>query len=402
LQAAGLAIPARLVRLPAAAAASTQTRTVIVTGAPPLTRMARGASAAVAMRGADADGTARLNAMTGALAGAGVNRQPGSAATTLRAGELAVLQLPNAIRDVDPHARRPRLVTTGAARVVALGHGGEVMADLPGTPDGVDVRQGVERLLVLATGAASAPGLAGWHSGQELAYTGWSSAIAAGCMVKAEGALVRTTRQRFRAGWALGAELVTGTTIVTTRFAQAARTVVIVLDDPTGSEAARGLRMTLDGADRLPVQPTVVATGNRSVLLYAIAGQGPFSVAVGSQEGWHLAGVMAGNDTPEDLARRFAENGLDQIVQPLVAGRTGTVTIGWADPNPAAPPIRGRAIQRAAVKKAAPKKATPQKASTKKTTARAAATNVAPSKTAATAKRKPKRADRKTAAKRKR
>ena len=119
VQAAGLAIPARLVRLPAAAAASTQTRTVIVTGAPPLTRMARGASAAVAMRGADADGTARLDAMTGALAG--VNRQPGSAATTLRAGELAVLQLPNAIRDVDPHARRPRLFTTGSARVVASG-----------------------------------------------------------------------------------------------------------------------------------------------------------------------------------------------------------------------------------------------------------------------------------------
>lgn len=402
VQAAGLAIPARLVRLPAAAAASTQTRTAIVTGAVPLTRMARGASAAVAMRGADADGTARLNAMTGALAGAGVNRQPDSAATTLRAGELAVLQLPNAIRDVDPHARRPRLVTTGAARVVALGHGGEVLADLPGTPDGIDVRQGVERLLVLATGAASAPGLAGWHSGQELAYTGWSSAIGAGCMVKAEGALVRTTRQRFRAGWALGAELVTGTTIVTTRFAQAARTVVIVLDDPTGSEAARGLRMTLDGADRRPVQPTVVATGNRSVLLYTIAGQGPFSVAVGSQDGWHLAGVMAGNDAPETLARRFAENGLDQIVQPLVAGRTGTVTIGWADPNPAVPPSRGHAIKRAAVKKAAPKKVTPQKAAAKKTATRAAATKVARSKNAAKAKRKPKRADRRTAAKRKR
>ena len=116
--------------------------------------------------------------------------------------------------------------------------------------------------------------------------------------------------------------------------------MVIVLDDPTGSEAARGLRMTLDGADRLPVQPTVVATGNRSVLLYAIAGQGPFSVAVGSQDGWHLAGVMAGNDTPEALARRFAENGLDQIVQPLVAGRTGTVTtrLGRSDPRRSAEP----------------------------------------------------------------
>jgi hypothetical protein len=145
-----------------------------------------------------------------------------------------------------------------------------------------------------------------------------------------------------------------------------------------------------------------VATGHRSVLLYAIAGQGPFSVAVGSQDGWHLAGVMAGNDTPEALARRFAENGLDQIVQPLVAGRTGTVTIGWADPSPAAPPSRGRALKRAAVKKAAPKKAAPQKAAVKKTTARAAATNVEPSKNAATAKRKPKRAGRKTAPKRKR
>ena len=152
VQAAGLAIPARLVRLPAAAAASTQTRTVIVTGAPPLTRMARGASAAVAMRGADADGTARLNAMTGALAGAGVNRQPDSAATTLQAGELAVLQLPNAIRDVDPHARRPRIVTTGAARVVALGHGGEVLADL--ARGGADVRRLGDELLEQARALA--------------------------------------------------------------------------------------------------------------------------------------------------------------------------------------------------------------------------------------------------------
>src|SRR5262249_57995205 len=46
------------------------------------------------------------------------------------AGEIAVLRLPNAIRDVGPGEARPRLgVDGGPARVVAIGHGGEVLAD---------------------------------------------------------------------------------------------------------------------------------------------------------------------------------------------------------------------------------------------------------------------------------
>jgi hypothetical protein len=355
-----LAVAARLVRLPAAAAASV--RTLAAGGTVPLTRAARGAAAAVAARGAAADGTSRLTALSLALGGqpAGLPRSPGGpradlpAAATVRSGEIAVLQMPNALRDLDKAAARPMLtVSGGEARVVALGHGGHVLLDRAGVRDGAVIPRGTERVVVLAIGQSpgTAPGVAGWHSGQELAFIGWSSALAPGAVLEAEGADVRGTRQRFRAGWLHASELVDGSTIVNTRFAQPITAIAIVLDDMAGTELASGIQLTLvdgvrpTGADGQPVPPVVVTAGNRSVLVYAVAPDparrdtSGLTVSVARQRGVHLAGVFGSTDGPDTLAERFAQSGLDALQRPLVESAGGSVTIGWAPAPPARPPV---------------------------------------------------------------
>jgi hypothetical protein len=180
-------------------------------------------------------------------------------------------------------------------------------------------------------------------------------------MVRAEGARIRTTKQRYRAGWLHAAELVTGTTIVTTEFSEPVQTIAIFIDEPIGSDAAQGLALTLDGADRAldqrgqPVPPIVVSVANRTVLIYSItpddSSQQPVSVSVGSQDGWHLAGVLAGNDAPQLLAQRVAATGIDVLVAPLVPSRQGTVQISWVPqptPGPGNSPTPRPAVRRTA------------------------------------------------------
>jgi large repetitive protein len=358
-----LAVPVKLVRQPAGAAQAAGT--AIATGASPLTRAARGSVAQVSGRFGAGDAKRRLAGLTAGLgqgpvlAAAGAPpAQPG--AQLLRPGELAVLQLPNAGFDTGDGAR-PRLAVDGDAnRVVAMAHGGHVLADAPGSPDGRAVPPGTERLAVLA--GAPVTGVCGWHSGQELAYAGWATAVVPGATVTAEGARIARSRDRYRAGWIRGAELVDGAAIVTTRFAGPVTAVAILIDDPLGTEAARGLVLSLDGAQR-PVDadgrerpPAVVSLGNRSALVYTVlpdlAERIPRAVSVGvaAQAGWHLAGMLglepatAGPDAADaaaaDLAGRLARGGIDTVVRPLVdvPAAGGGCGIQWLAPDGAPAP----------------------------------------------------------------
>ena len=97
----------------------------------------------------------------------------------LRPGDLAVLQLPNAGFDTDRNAVRPRIaVAGGQGRVLVIGPGGRVLDDRRGVAEGSAVPIGTERLVVLA--GAPGTGVAGWHSGQDLAYVGWATAVVRG------------------------------------------------------------------------------------------------------------------------------------------------------------------------------------------------------------------------------
>ena len=151
-------------------------------------------------------------------------------------------------------------------------------------------------------------------------------ALAAGAVVRAEGATIAPTRQRFRAGWIHAAELVAGHHHREHPVSRAIAAVAIVLDDPIGTDAARG---SVAGArrgrprerirtDRLR-RRCVVAIGNRSVLVYDIVPDPGRATAtahrrclVASQEGWHLAGVLGcAARMRRSLASGSSASGLD-------------------------------------------------------------------------------------------
>lgn len=338
------AIPAKLVRVAPPAAKSAET--IVARGGAPLSRGGQPGVAAVDRRGAAAAGKRRLEELTAGLQG----RVEGSRnPATLAAGEIGVFCLPNAERDVDDSARRPRLRATGGpARMLALGPGGRILADTVVTRVGMTVARGTERVAVLATGArkdrTGIPGLTGWHDGQTLAYVGWSTALVAGGTVHAEGGSIPRGRQQFRAGWVNAAELTREVSLVKTRMAGPLGSIAIVIDDPEAGGAARELSLGLEGAERAtdrsgrPVPPTLVVQGQRSILVYALRKRrvedpGTVAVSVAREQGWRLAGVLGAVADAGTLAERLSGAGLDTVMQPLATGRGGAVRLGWVSPR---------------------------------------------------------------------
>ncbi len=362
-----LPVPAQLQRVSGTAGAVVD-GTIVAAGRPPLTRLATGASAAVAARGAVGDGRERLAGLDTRLAG----RRSRAVAGAVAAGEVAVLRMPNAVRDVGEDARPRLAVGGGAARVVALAHGGEVLADATAGADtsgeGLALPRGTERLAVAVAGDsfADAPGLAGWHAGTALAYLGWSTALAAGATVRAEGTSVSGSRQRRTAGWVRGAELVAGTAIVATRFVDPVTIVVVAIDDPVGTDASRGLSLGVTGASRRlgddgePLAPRGVVRGNRTFLIYElepVVGEAVV-VSVASQDGWHLAAVLGGGGSASAVAGLLTDRGLDAAMRPVLPGVGGVRTVGWQQPSVSTeqpPRSRGARAPRQTRKKTAAK-----------------------------------------------
>jgi len=341
------AIPAVLNLVPATRG-TTIGKTLVAADSAPLSRIARAPIAAVRGRGATREVRERLSALNGALArpvGARGAITPGS---SIGAGEVVVLALPNAARDLDEQTPRPRLAIAGAnARVVALRHGGETIVDVElGDQGGTfAVPLGSERIAV-AVGIAVArqrPGFSGWHAGSMLPMLGHGSALAAQAVVHVEGR-ARSVRQRGlqrESGWLRASDLVEGTALVSTRFAAPVTLVIVALDDPALADAGRGLSLAIEGgaratgADGAPVAPTVVVRGQRALLLYPIVpaanGTGGVTVSVASEDGWHLVGVMAaaiGADI-DAVAAQLASTSLDLVVRGAVAPGTAQAQLSW-------------------------------------------------------------------------
>jgi hypothetical protein len=349
-------IAAQLVLTDAPAIQSQETKTLIASGGSPVTAVARGGSAAVA--GAGSAGRDRLAGLTASLA---AGRRLASAAATptpgaaLAGGEVAVLKVPNASRDV-ADGERPQLgFAGGPVRLVAVGLGGVVTDDLD-----VDAQQQSwelpptsERIAVIALGdgAEQETGLAGWHSGMQLPYVGWSTGIGSRCTVRSSGSPIVQHRERRDAGWVSGAELARGLSTVSTRFAQPVTVVVVAVDDPEalgGNVDGRKLVLGLDGADRAAdaagneTPPVVVVADNRSLVAYEVVprGQVPVTVTVATEAGWSLAGVFgAVGITAEAAVAPLAAQGLDTALRPLAPGHGGSVRLFWigdkTPPDPA-------------------------------------------------------------------
>ena len=174
---------------------------MIAVTAPPPTSVAHAASTLVQRTGAA--GTEHLAAFSaGLLAQTAVGVAPrataprGTAGATLTPGQIVVLKMPNAHADTAMTGDRPRLGVSGApARVVILGHGGVVLAD-QNVGDGatIEIARGAERIVAIGQGtqAEAHAGLVGWHAGLQMAYAGWSTGIAPGCVVRSAGEPLRT------------------------------------------------------------------------------------------------------------------------------------------------------------------------------------------------------------------
>ena len=330
----------RSVARSALARAAAQTKgSVVPTGSAPRTAVAHAPSAQVAQVGGAAN--ARLANFGKALsAGRRVSGDPGA---VLEAGDVAVLKLPNARHDVGTAARPSLGVAGSPVRVLAIGPGADVLADAV-VPDGktIEVPQGSERLVAIGqgTGEGTRSGLDGWHAGAQLPYLGWSSALGRGCLVRSRGEAINPHAERVDAGWVTGAELARGVSTVTTRFTNASRTVVIVLDDPTalgGASAGRRLVLALDGAERVKdargedLPPVLLASENRSVLAYAVAPTaGPVTVTVACEQGWSLVGVLASPElSPDGAVSLISARGLDAALNPFVPATTGSSRLAW-------------------------------------------------------------------------
>ena len=354
-------VAAALMLVPPAAAPSEAAPTVIAVGEVPLTAIARAAPAAVAARGAP--GRERLRGLTAGLrAGRRVAAAAGTPAAVLAAGEVAILRMPNAARDVGD-AARPRLEVRGdGARVVAVAAGGEVLADVDLGGEGRDialtVAPGTARLAVVALGrgAEREAGLAGWHAAMQLPYLGFATALGARCVARSLGEPIRRHAERAGAGWVAGAELGRGSSTVATRFSLPVSSVLIALDDPealAADVAGRRLVLALDGATRAlgPAgrerPPELLMAENRSVLAYDVVptgGAAPVTVRVATEQGWSLAGVLgaAGTSATQALGA-IAARGLDAALRPLAPGQGGGCRLIWrAARPPGRPPVRQR------------------------------------------------------------
>ena len=273
-------------------------------------------------------GSPHLDALVPGLAG-GAAPRASSAASTIRSGDLLVLERPDAAIDVD--GKRPRLMVDGAARVVMLGAAGRVLLDTEVSDDLVEVPARTRLVGVQADGELDVPdGVPGWHARSRLGRLGVGSAAGPGCTVISDAAAPRR-----RTGWVSGRDLVERATTVCTHFARPADFVVLVLD---GDEAVGMLPMGLElrGAHRAEdrsggeVAPTVVLAGAQSVLLVPVVTEGDsLDVVVHAGGEWQLGGVLASTGEPDDLAERLAGGGVDEVAARLLAVAGEGCRVQW-------------------------------------------------------------------------
>jgi len=345
------AVPARLLRLPTPAALAG--KTVVAALAPPLTRTVQPGIEIGAGRAITPTAAARISAFELALVSRTRARTARAAATPaaahVGAGEIAVLEFPDAARDAD--ARRPSLVVrNGRARVVALGPGGGVSVDRIVATGGADkgmfpVPPATRSLVVIGLPAdpGPAPGLsvAGWSADAPLPSATDGVLVGAGCVVNATGRVPRRGSATLRAGWVSPDELVSGDSAVTTTFAAPVAALAVALESGTGPDFALGV----DGArrptaaDGAPERPLMVADGGRAVLVFRLEQSRPgTSLTVTTGAARRLAGVIAapadlapGLDPVAALAEAIGRGGLASLVPPVAEPGPGGADLAWKE-----------------------------------------------------------------------
>ncbi|MEQ4208789.1 DUF6603 domain-containing protein [Actinopolymorpha sp. B9G3] len=255
----------------------------------------------------------------------------------LASGELIVLALPDASVDVPRSGSgpRPMLVVDGQARVTILRGDGSVVVDTT-TTDRLPLPAGAALVAVQADGLVDdGDGVAGWHIRSRVCALGSHAALAAGCVLAADGG--PTTRG---ATWLTSGELLAAAAAVCTRFARPVRAVAIVVEegdadrvDAVSLDLSGARRATDANGDEEP--PTVLLSGDQAVLVYPVEpdepGKRPVTVRVRAGGDWQVTGVLGAEHGVDELTRQVVRNGVVAAGGRLLAGTGKGCRISWDD-----------------------------------------------------------------------
>jgi hypothetical protein len=331
------AMPARLVRVAPGAGlvggGAAGSGTVLPTRAAAPTRSGRSGVEAVAGRGAGPETAKRLRTLG--------ERLPDG--LRVPAGEVHVLELPDAARDVDPERRPLVAVRDGRVRAVAIGAGATVLGDdVLGPGAALAVPPGTRRLALVGLGDADTPAgaagldVVGWANDAPLAYVGGEVFVAHGAVVSSAGRVPSRRAAPVRTGWVAADAVVGGTTAVVTTLSGPVDTVAIALEGGDGDDVALGLagatRAVGPRGDAEP--PVLVADGPRAVAIFRVVPERGERVVVTVATGVHrrLVGVAGGRGiTPDAFALAVAERGFPTVVPDPLPAATGAAVVVWRD-----------------------------------------------------------------------
>ena len=343
------ALPARLAAT--SPRARRQGRTMVATGAPPVSGLGSAGAAAVAARAASPRVLASLRDRTETLLGGKAQ---------LRDGEVAVLELPDADVDTKP-GRRPRLhCHAGRVRAVLLGASGRVLADTTLEAGAALASPVGTRTAVLVGGppvrgsARAAAGTddqpwrvgAGWLSARPLPSASDGLLVADGCVVDVLGAVPYRGPDPARVSWASPAELLGAERgVATTLAGPAGKDVLIAVAVGLTGSGSAGAAVGLRGARQVGDLLVTTDASGAGVAVAALDAEpgAPVRVTVATDPALArshvgLVAVVADPATVKRLGPRagaawlaeaIAARGLDPLTAPPTVAGPGTSFVGW-------------------------------------------------------------------------
>lgn len=247
----------------------------------------------------------------------------------LASGEVVVLALPDA--SVDVGDERPQLIVDGQARVTVLRGDGEVAVDA--VVRELPVPAGAALVAVQADGSTgSGDGLAGWHLRSRVCSLGSHAALAAGCVITADGG---PTVQG--AVWVTAAELLAGAAATKTWFSHSIQAVAVVVEEGSGDRLESvelditGTRRAVD-AEGNEMPPIVLLSGDQAVLIYPLqGGREPVAVQIRSGGDWQVTGVLGGDRGVEALSQAIVRDGVVAAAGRLLSAAGNGCRMSWIE-----------------------------------------------------------------------
>lgn len=257
------------------------------------------------------------------------NRRISDEGRMLASGEVVVLALPDA--SVDVGDERPQLIVDGQARVTVLRGDGEVAVDA--VVRELPVPAGAALVAVQADGSTgSGDGLAGWHLRSRVCSLGSHAALAAGCVITADGG---PTVQG--AVWVTAAELLAGAAATKTWFSHSIQAVAVVVEEGSGDRLESvelditGTRRAVD-AEGNEMPPIVLLSGDQAVLIYPLqGGREPVAVQIRSGGDWQVTGVLGGDRGVEALSQAIVRDGVVAAAGRLLSAAGNGCRMSWIE-----------------------------------------------------------------------